>query len=62
MEAYIRHFVSQHLGKAIAAVEWCGDDAGHVHITLPQLSPSSVDYAFVCAQMRQLGPERANWA
>lgn len=62
MEAYIRHFVSQHLGKAIATVEWCGDDAGQVRISVPQLSPVSIEYAFVCAQVTQLGPERAEWA
>lgn len=58
MEAYMRHFVSQHLGKATAIVE-CNDGAGHVRIAVPQLSETSVEYAFVLARVAHLVPPAA---
>jgi hypothetical protein len=59
MEAYMRHFVSQHLGKAIAIVECPGGSACHVRIAIPQLSEHSIDYAFELARVAQLVPEPA---
>lgn len=61
MEAYKRHFVSQHLGKSIATVEFGDDSAGHVRIDIPALSPISVEYAFTIERVAQLVPEKANW-
>ncbi len=59
MESYTRHFVSQHLGKSIATVEFCGESAGQVRIDMPALSPQSVNYCFNVERVAQLVPERA---
>lgn len=62
MEAYMRHFVSQHLGKATAIVE-CHDNAvGHVRIAIPQLSEQSIDYVFALEHVIELLPEPAGRA
>lgn len=58
----MRHFVSQHLGKAIAIVECQDDIAGHVRIAIPQLSEQSIEYAFVLARVAQREPEPARRA
>ena len=60
MEAYMRHFVSQHFGKATAIVEWVDGRAGRVRIAVPQLSESSVDYAFALARVAHLVPHAAS--
>ena len=62
MEDYTRHFVSQHLGKAMATVQFLDERAGHVRIAAPQLSSQNVEYAFALAQVAQLVPERSKWA
>lgn len=62
MEDYTRHFVSQHLGKAMATVQFLDEGAGHVRIAAPQLSAQRVEYAFALDQVAQLVPERSKWA
>jgi hypothetical protein len=61
MQSYMRHFVSQHLGKSTATVEFSDDGDGHVRISVPHLSPEIVDYAFTLERVAQLVPEEARW-
>lgn len=58
----MRHFVSQHFGKATAIVECQDDAAGHVRIAIPQLSEHSIDYAFLLARVAPLAPDSAGRA
>lgn len=61
MEAYKRHFVSQHLGKSIATVEFSDELGGQVRIDSPHLSGNSVAYLFTVERVSQHVAEPAKW-
>lgn len=61
MKAYTRHFVSQHLGKATATVQFDNKAAGHVRIEVPALPDKTIVFTFQMARVKQAVPDPVQW-
>lgn len=59
MKTYTRYFVSQHLGKATAIVEF--DEEGHVRIDVPALPERTIAFSFEMARLRKAVDDPACW-